>query len=225
VKSTELFAQFVHEARQPLSAARYAFQVLRMGAAGDQRERAFAMLDRQLTRLDRFFDDLLDESRLELGKTILHTERLDLRGLVEDVTESVLPQMAEKQQSVDTHLPQNPVWVEADPARLEQVVSNLLLNGVRYTGLGGRLSLDVFEGPNEAVLKVRDTGRGIPADLLPHVFEPFRTGDIGSEHGLGVGLAIARQLVTLHGGTIRASSAGPGGGSEFVVTLPTCRAT
>jgi nitrogen-specific signal transduction histidine kinase len=88
---------------------------------------------------------------------------------------------------------------------------------------GGRVWLDVAKGPTEAVLTVGDTGRGIPADLLPHVFEPYTTGDAGTEHGLGVGLAIAQQLVELHGGTMRASSAGLGSGSEFVVTLPTCR--
>jgi len=117
------------------------------------------------------------------------------------------------------------VWVDADSARLQQVLSNLLVNGVRYTDPGGRLWLDVAKGPTDAVLTVGDTGRGIHADLLPHVFEPYTTGGVGSEHGLGVGLAIAQQLVELHGGTIRVSSEGPGRGSEFVVTLPTCRAS
>ena len=223
VESTELLAQVAHEARQPLSAARYAFQIIRSRPDEDQRERAFAVLDVQLMRLARLFDDLLDASRLRLGRTNLHIERLDLRGVVEEVAEAVRPQVAEKHQRFDTHLPEDPVWVEADSARLQQVVSNLLVNGVRYTDPGGRLWLDVAKGPTDAVLTVGDTRRGIPANLLPHVFEPYRTGDVSSEHGLGVGLAIALQLVTLHGGTVRASSAGPGSGSEFVVTLPTCR--
>ena len=200
VGSTELVAHVAHEAHQPLSAARYAFQIIRSRPDGDQRERAFAVLNAQLVRLARLFDDLLDTSRLQLGKTNLHIERLDLRGVVEEVAEVVRPQVAEKHQRFDTHLPEDPVWVEADAARLQQVVSHLLVNGVRYTDAGGRLWLDVAKRYKEAVLTVGDTGRGIPADLLPHVFEPYRSGDAGSEHGLGVGLAIAQQLVTLHGG-------------------------
>jgi signal transduction histidine kinase len=222
LESTELLARVAHEARQPLSAARYAFQIVRSCPDGERRQRASAVLDRQFVRLARLVDDLLDASSLRLGKTTLHVERLDLRGIVEDVAESIRPQVAEKQQRFDTHLPENPVWVDADSARLEQVVSNLLVNGVRYTDPGGRLWLDVAKGPTDAVLTVGDTGRGIAADLLPHIFEPYTTGDAGSGHGLGVGLAIALQLVELHGGTIRASSAGLGSGSEFVVTLPTC---
>jgi signal transduction histidine kinase len=104
----------------------------------------------QFVRLARLFDDLLDASRLRLGKTNLHIEHLDLRGVVEDVAEAIRPQAVEKRQRFDTHLPGDPVWVEADAARLQQVVSNLLVNGVRYTNPGGRLWLDVATRPKEA---------------------------------------------------------------------------
>ena len=118
-------------------------------------------------------------------------------------------------------VPTEPVWIHADSGRLQQVVSNLLVNAVTYTDGGGRLWVDLTCEERDAVLTVGDTGRGIASDLLPRIFEPFTKGDVTSEQGLGIGLAIARQLVALHGGTIHASSAGPGKGSEFVVTLPT----
>jgi signal transduction histidine kinase len=178
------------------------------------------ILERQFVRLSRLFDDLLEASRAHLGKTALRVEQLDLRGLVEEVSESVRPQVAEKHQRLVTHLPDKAVWIEGDPMRLQQVVSNLLVNGVKYTDPGGRVSIALALRPEDVVLTVCDTGRGISAEVLPHIFEPFTRGDGASEEGLGVGLAIARQLVELHGRTICASSAGNGAGSEFVVTLP-----
>jgi signal transduction histidine kinase len=221
--SIETLACFAHEARQPLSCARAAFELIRQLPDDARRERAYRVVDRQFVRLARLFDDLLEDSRLRLGKMTLRVEQIDLRGLVEDMAESVQPQVAEKHLRLATHLPEGPVWMEGDSVRLQQVVSNLLANGIRYTGPGGRVSVDLALRPADAVLTVSDTGRGINVDVLPHIFEPFTRGDDAPEEGLGVGLAIARQFVELHGGTICASSAGPGNGSEFVVTLPTRR--
>jgi len=218
--SLEVLARVAHEARQPLSAARAAFEVIRHSPDDARRERAYRIVDRQFVRLARLFDDLLEASRLRLGRTTLHVEPVDLRGLVEEVVESVRPQVAEKHQRLVTRLPDDSVWMEGDPVRLQQVVSNLLINGIRYTGPGGRVSVDLVHDPRDAVLRVSDTGRGISADILPHIFEPFMRGDDAPEEGLGVGLTIARQFVELHGGTIYASSGGPGNGSEFVVTVP-----
>ena len=218
--SLEVLARVAHEARQPLSAARAAFEVIRHSPDDARRERAYRIVDRQFGRLARLFDDLLEASRLRLGRTTLHVEPVDLRGLVEEVVESVRPQVAEKHQRLVTRLPDDSVWMEGDPVRLQQVVSNLLINGIRYTGPGGRVSVDLVHDPRDAVLRVSDTGRGISADILPHIFEPFMRGDDAPEEGLGVGLTIARQFVELHGGTIYASSGGPGNGSEFVVTVP-----
>jgi signal transduction histidine kinase len=218
--SIEVLARVAHEARQPLSAARAAFELIRRSPDDALRERAYVVVDRQFVRLARLFDDLLETSRPRLGKMKLRVEQVDLRRLVEEVTDSVRPQVAEKQQRLATHLPENPVWMEGDSGRLQQVVSNLLVNGIRYTGPGGRVSVDLAHGLRDAVLTVSDTGRGISADVLPHIFEPFTRGDDTSGDGLGVGLAIARQFVELHGGTIRASSAGPNNGSKFIVRLP-----
>jgi signal transduction histidine kinase len=219
-RTLETFARVAHEARQPLSAARAAFELIRRSPGDAQRERAYAVVERQFVRLARLFDDLLDASSVHRGTTTLRMAQLDLRGLVEELSESVRPQMAAKHQRLATHWPQEPVWIEGDAVRLQQVVSNLLVNGIKYTDRGGRVSIDLALRPGDAVLTVSDTGRGISADFLPQIFEPFIRGDATSEEGLGVGLAIARELVELHGGTICASSAGPGNGSKFVVTLP-----
>jgi two-component system CheB/CheR fusion protein len=151
----------------------------------------------------------------------LRIERIDLGRLVEDLTESVRPQAAEKHQHLATQLPPDPIWVECDPIRLQQVVSNLLVNGIRYTGPGGYVFVELEIRSGDVVVTISDTGQGISADVLPRIFDPFTRGDDASDAGLGVGLTIARQLVELHGGTISASSAGPGLGSAFVVTLPT----
>src|SRR5262249_23904523 len=166
------------------------------------------------------FDDLLEESRLQLGRTTLRVEKVDFRSVVAEITDSIRPQAVAKYQDLVTLLPENPVWIDGDPVRLQQVVSNLLVNAIRYTDRGGQVSVHLSYSPGGAVLTVSDNGRGIRPDVLPHIFEPFMRGDDGSEQGLGIGLAIARQLVELHGGTIYASSTGLGNGSEFVVALP-----
>jgi two-component system, sensor histidine kinase len=219
-KSVDVLARFAHEARQPLSAARAAFALMRLSLDDGQRERASVIIDRQFVRLARLFDDLLEAGRLRLGTTSLRVERVDLRRLVVETAESIRPQLTEKDQHLVTHVPEKPVWMDGDPVRLEQVISNLLVNGTRYTGPGGRVSVDLAHRPADAVLTVGDTGRGISADVLPHIFEPFMRGEGAPEQGLGLGLTIARQLVELHGGTICATSAGPNQGSEFVVTFP-----
>lgn len=218
--SIELCARVVHEARQPLAAARAAFELLRRSTDDAQRNRAYAVIERQFERLTRVVDDLLEAARIHLGKVPLQVQQLDLRSVVEDVAESVRPQVVEKNQRLTIHVPPEPVWMNGDGVRLEQVVSNLVVNGIKYTDRGGRVSICLTLLPKGAELRVSDTGRGISGELLPHIFEPFVRGDTRSQDGLGVGLAIARQFVELHHGTIRALSAGAGNGSEFIVTLP-----
>jgi signal transduction histidine kinase len=219
-RSIEVLARIAHEARQPLSAARAAFELIRRSPDNARRQRAYVVVDRQFARLTRLFDDLLDAGRLHIGNTTLCVESIDLRRLVEDATESVRPQVEDKRQRLAIQLPDDSLWMDADSVRLQQVVSNLLVNGIKYTDPGGQVSVALAHPPGDAVLTVSDTGRGIRPEVLPHIFEPFVRGDAASEPGLGVGLTIAQQLVELHGGTIRASSAGLGQGSQFVVTLP-----
>lgn len=219
-KSAEMLAYFAHEVQQPLSAARAASELLRRSADDKQRERALVVLDRQLGQLARLFDDLLEASRLHMAGTSLHLDVIDLRALAQEVVESIRPQTLDKHLRLATSWPDCPVWLQGDSARLQQVLSNLLVNAVKYTGDGGRVSIALSHVRGQATLTVSDTGLGIRGELLQQIFDPFTRGVTGSEEGLGVGLAVARKLVELHGGTIGAFSEGPGSGSAFVVTLP-----
>jgi signal transduction histidine kinase len=214
-----VLARVAHEMRQPLAAATSALQLLQEGPDNRVRQRARVVLEQQFQRLSRFIDDLLEASRLRSGTTILHIDRVDVRGLVEELVEAVGPQATAKRQRLETRLPPEALWIDADATRLQEVVSNLLANAVSYTGEGGLVSVTVTRGSGEVVVTVRDTGRGIPADQLPHLFEMFSKGD-GAPNHAGLGLAIAKDLVELHGGSIRAASRGPGRGSKFVVRLP-----
>lgn len=218
--TAEVLAEIAHEMRQPLAAALAAFHVLRLSAGESHAQAAWGVLDRQFRRLSRLLDDLSETTRAGVHVKRLQVEQLDLRDVVEDAAQAVGSPLTGKRQRLAVDLPATPVWVEADWARLQQVLSNLLLNGIKYTPPDGVLRVRLTEDAGRAVLHVSDTGRGIHADLLRKVFDPFATGDDPSGRGLGVGLAVAREFVELHGGTIHAESAGVGRGSEFVVTLP-----
>jgi signal transduction histidine kinase len=194
--------------------------LIRHSSDAARRERACAVVDRQLVRLARLFDDLLETTRLRLGPPNVRVEQIDLCRLVEEVVEAIQPHASEKHQQFMTTLPEQPLWMDGDAARLQQVVSNLVDNAIKYTSPNGRVSVALAHSRGTAVLTVSDTGHGINPDVLPHIFEPFIRGDDAQGEGLGIGLAIARQLVELHGGTICASTPGVGRGSEFVVTLP-----
>jgi signal transduction histidine kinase len=217
--AADVLARVAHEMRQPLAAATSALQLLQECPDDLVRHRAQVVLERQFQRLSRFIDDLLEAGRLRSGAMILHIDRIDVRGLVEELVEAVGPQARAKRQRLETRLPPGPMWIDADATRLQEVVSNLLANAVSYTGEGGLVSVTVIRGSGEVVVAVRDTGCGIPADQLPHLFEMFSRGH-STPHHVGLGLAIAKDLVELHGGSIRAASRGPGRGSKFVVRLP-----
>ena len=215
----DLLARAAHEMRQPLAAATSALQLFQECPDNGIRQHARVVLERQFQRLSRFIDDLLEASQLRSGTTILRIGRVDVLGLVEDLVEAVGPQANAKGQRLETRLPPGPWWSDADATRLQEVVSNLLANAVSYTGEGGMVSVTVSRGSGEVVVVVRDTGRGIAADRLPDLFEMFSKSHDASHH-VGLGLVIARDLVELHGGSIRAASRGPGRGSKFVVRLP-----
>ena len=217
--AADVLVRVAHEMRQPLAAATSALQLLEECPDNRVRQRARVVLERQFQRLSRFIDDLLEASRLRSGTTILHIDRVDVRGLVEELVEAVGPQATAKRQRLETRLPPEPIWIDADATRLQEVVSNLLTNAVSYTGEDGLVSVTVIRGSGEVVVAVRDTGCGIPADQLPHLFEMFSKGHGAPDH-TGLGLVIAKDLVELHGGSIRAASRGPGRGSKFVVRLP-----
>jgi signal transduction histidine kinase len=217
-KSAEVLARVAHEMRQPLAAALAAFHVMRSTSNESARIRSVEILDKQLRSLTRLLDDLTEATRIRISRPSLKLEKIDLRSVVHDVAEAVGSQVREKHHRLQIDLPPSPVWIFGDPQRLQQVVSNLVLNAVRHTSPGGLLQIDLTCPGAQAVLTVSDTGPGIDPAALPHIFKPFTKG---AGEGMGIGLDVARQFVELHRGTIRAVSAGPGGGSQFVVTLPT----
>jgi CheY-like chemotaxis protein/two-component sensor histidine kinase len=168
-------------------------------------------------------DDLLDVSRITTGKIELRKETVDLATAVANALDVSRSQLDERHQSLSVSLPNEPILVEADPIRLEQVITNLVNNAARYTPPSGHIEVTVSRQNSDAVFRVRDDGVGIPADILPRVFDLFTQADRSlarSAGGLGIGLTIVRSLVELHGGAVTATSDGPGRGSEFVVRLP-----
>jgi two-component system CheB/CheR fusion protein len=220
----EFLAMLAHELRNPLAPIRNALHLLEAGgavAAGG--ERLLATVERQVGHLGRLVDDLLDVSRITRRQIVLRREPLDLREVVGRAVEAVRPQMTAARRELSVELPEEALAVEGDDVRLEQVVANLLGNAVKYTDPGGGIRLALEREGEGAVLRVADDGVGMPADLLPRIFDLFAQGDHSlarSRGGLGIGLTLVRRIVELHGGTVEASSAGPGAGSELVVRLP-----
>jgi PAS domain S-box-containing protein len=220
----EFLAVLSHELRTPLNALRLWVGILRGGPLDPQTfQRAVDTIDRNTELQARLIDDLLDVSRIVSGRLRLAIERVDLVAVAGVALETVRPAAANKNIALTTALDPETDAVLGDPARLQQVVWNLLANAVRFTPPGGRVEVSLRQVDREAELTVTDSGRGITPDLLPRVFDRFRQGESGttrSHGGLGLGLSIARQLVELHGGTIRASSPGEGRGATFTVRLP-----
>ncbi len=220
----EFMALLSHELRSPLSPIRNALNILRRVKTNDPIiAQAGNIIDRQVGVMVRLVDDLLDIGRITKGKLRLAKEQVELRNVVNDAAESVRPLMDARKHDFSVSLPTTPIWVEADPARIEQVVVNLLNNASKYTEAGGLIRMTVSQEGNEAVIRVRDNGVGITPELLPRVFELFTQvdGSLGRSYGgLGIGLALARNLVEMHEGRLQASSAGLGKGCEFTIKLP-----
>jgi PAS domain S-box-containing protein len=221
----EFLATLAHELRNPLSPMRNAVEILR----SDRGPRALAsealsILDRQLSFMVRLVDDLLDVSRIRTGKIDLRRSRVDLGPIVQNAIESSRPHFQSKgHKLVLEQTPGLPLFVDGDSTRLEQVVANLLHNAAKFTPTAGVVSLSVGSQGAEAVVRVRDSGVGIPSDILPRVFDMFVQADrsVDRAHaGLGIGLSLVKRLVEMHGGSVQAFSAGVGQGSELVVRLP-----
>jgi signal transduction histidine kinase len=223
-RKDEFLAMLGHELRNPLASIRNALQLLRHQTQDTPAwQRTHAMIERQIGRMTQLVDDLLQVSRMTYGQLRLHCERIDLREVVNNAVETLESDIRQRNHSVTITLPDAPVWLQADPARLEQVFINLLANASRYTDTGGELVISMHVQANQAVVAVRDSGIGIAPEILPHIFELFRQADQGaprSHSGLGIGLALVRDLVDSHGGSVVAASAGVGRGSEFTVRLP-----
>jgi PAS domain S-box-containing protein len=223
-RKDEFLGMLAHELRNPLAAITNASEVLRHLLQSDHRAASLNdVVVRQTRALAHMVDDLLDLSRVTVGKIALAKEPVVLSQIVTKAVDSVWRTVDQPQHELAVTVDPDPVWVDADATRLEQVIVNLLTNAAKFTPPGGRISLLAGREGDAAIVRVRDTGIGISAELLPHVFGLFVQGDRSLERskgGLGIGLALVRQLVALHGGTVSASSAGLGHGSEFVVRLP-----
>jgi signal transduction histidine kinase len=218
----EFLAMLGHELRNPLAVIISAVSVLDRTESQDEiAERARRAIRHQITHLSRVVDDLLDVARVTSGTIVLACEPLNLATGVQRCVSLLASAGRLERHIVDVAA--EPVWVHADPTRLDQIVSHLLTNATRFTPPGGAIRVRVRSEGDEAILRVEDTGIGIPPGLLPPAFEPFELGERGLDRGqggLGVGLTLVRRLVALHGGRVEASSEGPGLGSEFVVRLP-----
>jgi signal transduction histidine kinase len=218
----EFLAMLSHELRNPLGAIAGAAALLdRIAKPDDTAAAARGVIARQVQHLNALVNDLLDVARVTSGKIRLSRQPVNLGALVERTLQTLTAagHAAGHQPIVVV----KPVWVDADATRIEQVVTNLIENAVKFTPVGGTIAVAVRREAASAVLEVRDTGRGIPPTLLPHVFELFAQGDATPDRapgGLGLGLTLVDRLVALHGGTVSAESAGPGHGATFTVRLP-----
>jgi signal transduction histidine kinase len=217
-------AVFSHELRTSLGAIRSATGILRVEqSAGPAGVKARLLIERQVGQMTRLVEDLLDVSRIRRGQLRLKYQRIDLCAVVAHSVQSVEFTMQQHNHRMTTAFPDAPIWLQADPVRLEQVFVNLLVNAAKYTDAGGKIDLSVEHKGSEAVVRVRDTGVGIAPEILAKLFDLFVQVDPSSqraEAGLGIGLALVRSLVESHGGRVTAASAGLRQGSEFTVHLP-----
>lgn len=220
----KFMALLSHELRSPLSPILNALNILRQIRTNDPLiEQAGKIIERQVGQMAKMVDDLLDISRITKGKLRLTKEQVELRMVVNHAAETARPFMDARKHEFSISLPTQPIWVEADPARMEQVVVNLLNNAAKYTETNGLVRMTLSREGDEAVIRVRDNGVGIAPELFPRVFELFTQvdGSLGRSYGgLGIGLALARNLVEMHEGRLQATSAGLGKGSEFAIKLP-----
>ena len=224
-RKDEFLATLAHELRNPLAPIRNGLQVMRLsGSDAGMIAEARSMMERQLNHMVRLVDDLLDVSRITRNKLDLRKQRVELASVLHSAIETSRPLIEHSRHTFSVNMPTTPIFVNADPVRLSQAFSNLLNNSAKYTEPGGKVSLQVELAEGFVVVRINDNGLGIPADALPRLFQMFSQVDRNMEHaqgGLGIGLTLVRRLVELHGGTVAASSGGPGKGSEFVVQLPT----
>ena len=224
-RKDEFLATVAHELRNPLAPIRNAVQILRVrGLPETESQWARDVIDRQAHLMTRLVDDLLDLSRISRGRLSVHKERINLATVINTAVETSRPNIAKWGHELTISMPAEPIYLDADPTRLEQVLLNLLNNAAKYTPQSGHIWLTIQVHGAEVAIRIKDNGIGIPPDKLPFIFEIFAqvNRSLGRSHeGLGIGLALVQQLVKLHGGTIEAHSTGIAGrGSEFIMRLP-----
>jgi CheY-like chemotaxis protein len=223
-RKDEFLALLAHELRNPMAVTTTAVYLLQNKGLTDPEtcRWAAATISSQTEHLKRLVDDLLDVARIGRGKMALQKAQLDLAQLITKVEQACRPLIDRRLQHFILSLPSSPLWIEADSARLIQIITNLLENAIKFTPANGRIELSLRSEGNQAVICVRDTGRGIAPELLPRIFDTFTQGEVAlarDEGGLGLGLALVKNLVELHGGSVNAASEGSGKGAEFTVRL------
>ncbi|MFC5511994.1 ATP-binding protein [Massilia jejuensis] len=225
-RQNEFLAMLAHELRNPLVPISMSSMLLERNANANPQLLNFTrVIRRQVDHMACLLDDLLDAARISSGKITLNLEPLSLSATIEQALETVLPRIGERNQTLDLDLPEQELATRGDRVRLTQVLSNLIGNASKYTGDGGRIALAAALEGEEIVITVSDNGTGIAPEVLPHIFDLFTQGPRSlarSEGGLGIGLNVVRNLVTMHGGTITADSPGVKQGSRFTLRLPAC---
>ena len=220
----EFLATLSHELRNPLAPLRNSLALLRMaGGTNAPMSNVHELMERQVDHLVRLVDDLLEVSRITRGTFELRRERVDLGAIIRNAIETSEPLIYEGKHRLSVSLPDEALWLDGDPVRLAQILSNLLNNAAKYTDRGGKIELAVAAAGGRVRISVRDNGLGITPEALPRLFEMFSRGEGAggrAQGGLGIGLALARRLAAMHGGTLSARSDGPGCGSEFTLSLP-----
>lgn len=226
-RKNDFIALLAHELRNPMAPITASLEMLqRSEPGGPQARHALVVIDRQVQQMQRLIDDLLDLTRITRGKILLRSERIDLVETIRRSVEDYTRPIREKRLALELDLPSIPVPVDGDSVRLCQVIGNLLNNAIKFTGVDGRISLSLSVDhalPAEAVLRIADDGIGMPAELIGRLFQPFSQGVMNLDRGpggLGLGLALVKSLIEMHGGQVSATSAGRGSGSCFEVRLP-----
>lgn len=219
----QFLAMLAHELRNPLAAIRSALDLTRLsGSSEADKEWAKGVVDRESAQMTRLVDDLLDVSRLDLARVRLEPRTIDAAAILDHAVDTIRPLISARGHTLTTAYGRN-LTIQADPVRIEQIVTNLLTNAAKYTPVDGSIWLKARRINSRVIISVRDTGIGIPPEKLPQMFEPFvqaKQSLCRSEGGLGLGLTIVRKLTELHGGTVTASSDGVGKGCDFTVSLP-----
>jgi len=222
---TEFLAMLSHELRNALAPVANALLILRLSQESDNpgSSKARTIIERQVGHLSHLVNDLLEISSIDSGRMRLQSGRVDLRVVVQRSVEAMMAAYAHRKHEVSVALPPDPIWLDGDAIRLEQVVVNLLNNAATYTQDGGSIAVIADHAQDRAELRIADTGMGIAPELLPRVFDLFTRAETARDHsrgGLGIGLNVVKRIVDLHGGSVEVRSAGRGAGSEFVVSLP-----
>jgi len=222
-RKDEFLATLAHELRNPLAPLRNGLALLERTRALEGTEKVREMMSRQVAHMVRLIDDLLDVSRITTGKVQLRPQLVDVRSIIDAALEVSRPAIERARHALVVSVPDGTLCVRVDPTRMAQVVSNLLNNAAKYTREGGRIELSAFNDGGRVAIRVRDNGAGLEPATIPEIFELFTQVGKSAETaqgGLGIGLALVKKLVDMHGGTVQAESAGLGQGSTFTVRLP-----